>query len=1320
MDKKARVNALRRFSCAALFAAVVISQAAAQSIAPTHRYSFTNAPGTATNGAVVADSIAGADGAVRGGGASFTGSRVSLPGGSSAIAPYIDLPNGLLSANSTNNGGTGQFSVEAWLRLTGVRNWSRIFDFGSSGAGEVGGPGGGGEGMDYLMWSASIDVNGTAQRVELRNHDAVGGGGDVGNFTEDHPVATRTPTDVHVALTWDETTGQVRVYENGVEVDAPTTVAPMSAINDVNVWLGRSNWSGDDNAQGEFDEVRFYNRVLSGPEVLSSLAAGPETVISANPVQITLEPPSAITVPENGNLSLVAGASGQFPISFQWYLNGTPYSGATSNAALVPSVPFAANGSQVYLVASNNISDTAYTATTRVVTVTVIADTNAPTIQRVQQVASNQVEVVFSEPVSATDAANASLFTVTGLTGALTVSAAQAGADASRVLLTIAEPFADCTYYTVTANGVHDVSAAANVTTAGTTGAFWHLAPASLVHRYTFNTPVAADATGATIPDLVASSNGVVLSGGGASALSGDKLALSGGGSATSPYVDLPNGLLSINSTNNGGSGQVSFEGWVRVVGNHVWSRILDFGSSGPCCLTGAEVTGPGGGGDGIDYLMYSAQAGGNTSRREVFITNRDQTDHGTVGLQYSINSFDREFHFVITWDEATGRFITYENGVVVANLTTVAALNEINDVNVWLGRSNWSGDENAQAEYNEFRVYNRVLSAEDVRRDLLAGPDDNYGTPLGLEIAITNRSMFTNSVRSLPVLVNFSNVGTQNVATLGCVVFESSAPEVATVNSNGVLQTFGTGSATITATFAGLSNSIVINVSEDNVAPTVVSVRPNGTRYVEVVFSEPVDPGTGGELFSYTVSGPSGPINIQAVRILSDPSHVLLTLETDMPCEPITVVVEGVTDIVGNPVEPGTSESFFNYVPQGLTHRYSFNGTNATAQDAIVVDGVGTADGVIRGSGAQLLGNRVSLPGGSSGTAAYVDLPNGLLSTNSTNNAGSGQLTLEGWVKVTGVHAWSRIFDFGDSAGAEVPGPGGGGEGLDYLMLSAMNGTDPNTRRTELRNNNPTGGGIFTVDHQTTTLNQDIHFAVTWDETTGEISTYYDGVRASTMTVPTPMSDIDDVNVWLGRSNWTGDENLQGEFDEFRVYDRVLTPAELVLNGQLGPDSTLGLPLAVRLDTTNTVQVGQNIQPTVIGDFTVASNVNLSFSGCALITSSNPSVLSNDASGVLHALSEGTADVSAIFSGFTNTVTVTVTAGTAPQPLLSIEKTAGGFRVSFVGVEGTTYRIERSTTLEAGSWETVSTQTAPPGGAIEFEDLAAPGTQAFYRVVTP
>jgi hypothetical protein len=53
----------------------------------------------------------------------------------------------------------------------------------------------------------------------------------------------------------------------------------LGDLNDVNNWLGRSNWTADANLNGTFDEFRIYNSALSGSEVAASLAAGPNTLI---------------------------------------------------------------------------------------------------------------------------------------------------------------------------------------------------------------------------------------------------------------------------------------------------------------------------------------------------------------------------------------------------------------------------------------------------------------------------------------------------------------------------------------------------------------------------------------------------------------------------------------------------------------------------------------------------------------------------------------------------------------------------------------------------------------------------------------------------------------------------------------------------------------------------------------------------------------------------------------------------------------------------------------------------------------------------------
>lgn len=223
------------------------------------------------------------------------------------------------------------------------------------------------------------------------------------------------------------------------------------------------------------------------------------------------------------------------------------------------------------------------------------------------------------------------------------------------------------------------------------------------------------------------------------------------------------------------------------------------------------------------------------------------------------------------------------------------------------------------------------------------------------------------------------------------------------------------------------------------------------------------------------------------------------------------------------------------------LVHLYDFN----EASGNTVFDSVGTAHGSILGDGASRIAGQVSLPGGSSGSAAYIDLPNGILSSRTST-------TFEGWVTPTGTQAWGRVFDFGDSLGQELTAPGGGGEGKDYFLLSMNRGTEANTQRIEIRNENPAGGGVSTIDSNVMQiLGEPFHFAVTFDAGAGTggtnlVTNYRNGVVASSGETAINLDDINDVNNWLGRSNWTGDANAQANFDEFRIYDHALSAAEV------------------------------------------------------------------------------------------------------------------------------------------------------------------------------
>ena len=1102
-----------------------------------------------------------------------------------------------------------------------------------------------------------------------------------------------------LVYTYDGTTQ--RVYSDGVELNSEA--------------VGLNTYAGTPILIGaQYDDSTVVTAGLRASQTLGRLRVHSEAL---TPSQITdnynlekneftlgpavfLAQPQNVVTQETRTVSFSVTLQGQPPIGLQWYKNNAEIPGAIGTTLVQSNVMVADSGSQFFAVAFNFSAGSSLVLTSSVATLTVVGDTNPPTALQVRVNGPTQLELVFSEAIRPADAANDANFVLSG-PGAPAVSGAVAGSDPSRVLLTLSGPLTACDFYSVAVSGVHDASPSGNLIASGTSISFWNYALPGLTHRYTFNNPPTTNATGATVPDAVGTADGTLKNNGGITTFTGSRVTLSGGASATAPYVDLPNGLLSQNSTNNGGSGKLTFEGWVKVTGVRAWSRVLDFGST-----TGGELIAPGGGGEGRDYLFYSAMNGTDPNTRRIDFTNHDPTDEGAVGADFGTALFNVDYQFVVTWDEATGQIKMYENGLQVAGVVTDDPMSAINDVNVWLGRSNWTVDSNMQGEFDEFRTYNTVLGLGDIQRNKAGGPDNNFGSLLALNLSPATNNMVTNTLATVRVLASFSTSGTQDVASSGCVVYSSTDSNVVYITSDGIIRAVNSGTATVTATLGGLSDSEVIVVTQDATPPTLVSARANSGRSIEIIFSEPVDSGTAEEAGNYTVSGPSGPIFVSSAVLLANQSRVLLTLDTSMPCEYITVLVSFVADQspLFNQIAANSPISFMNFLQGGLQHRYTFNGSGGAPSGTVAPDGVGTADGLILGAGAVFTGDSVALPGGASGSAAYVDLPNGLLSTNGVLNGGSGKVSLETWVKVTGNRTWSRIYDFGSSGpccnpGGEVTGPGGGGEGIDYFMLSAQINTDVAFHRVELLNRDQGNLGNLTTDYATTNFNRRAHIVVTWDERTHVILVYENGTLVKSATTVAPMSSINDVNVWLGRSNWAGDQNMQGEFDEFRLYNRILSPGEVTFNGMIGPDNTLGQPLALRVAGPANVQIGSTIPVAALGDFSVVSNVNLSAAGCAPLLSSNPSVITVDAYGV-HAVGLGTSTLSAQFNGLTTNLTITV-----------------GYLFQLTGTPGVPYSIQTSPQV-TGPWTTIATRTASPTGVIQYEDIVPRGPQAFYRGV--
>ena len=222
------------FDCSALYADLV------------HRWSFNQPAGAISSGTTLADSVGNAVATVRGIGAQFSGTTLSLPGTTngnqspSLISAYIDLPNGIISSKT-------HLTVEIWATPLSYQQFQRLFDFGRiAQAGDgLGAPGeitglastAPGTTSSYegftLTLSRNTAGNVNEQRFETRLN-GVGAGDTTGQYgIADTNVATTVGTEYHYVLT----------FQSG-EVLLPPQVGGRHGIG-MGCWLRRSTQAFD-------------------------------------------------------------------------------------------------------------------------------------------------------------------------------------------------------------------------------------------------------------------------------------------------------------------------------------------------------------------------------------------------------------------------------------------------------------------------------------------------------------------------------------------------------------------------------------------------------------------------------------------------------------------------------------------------------------------------------------------------------------------------------------------------------------------------------------------------------------------------------------------------------------------------------------------------------------------------------------------------------------------------------------------------------------------------------------------------------------------
>lgn len=200
---------------------------------------------------------------------------------------------------------------------------------------------------------------------------------------------------------------------------------------------------------------------------------------------------------------------------------------------------------------------------------------------------------------------------------------------------------------------------------------------------------------------------------------------------------------------------------------------------------------------------------------------------------------------------------------------------------------------------------------------------------------------------------------------------------------------------------------------------------------------------------------------------------------------------------------------------------------SSSHGNDATLETGAGGAPGFSFAPGK--VGNALDLVVARQG---YVSLPEGLL-------ADACEVTIATWVYInSNVNAWTRLWDFG--------------QGTDtYMFLTPITNTDGNVAKFAISVRGNTDEEIIEAPTPVPALRW-THVALVMGPAGGVL--YFDGsVVATNASMTLRPADLGrTVHNWIGRSEFTQDPYLDGDIDEFRIYDRALSADEIraLVNG--------------------------------------------------------------------------------------------------------------------------------------------------------------------------
>ena len=138
---------------------------------------------------------------------------------------------------------------------------------------------------------------------------------------------------------------------------------------------------------------------------------------------------------------------------------------------------------------------------------------------------------------------------------------------------------------------------------------------------------------------------------------------------------------------------------------------------------------------------------------------------------------------------------------------------------------------------------------------------------------------------------------------------------------------------------------------------------------------------------------------------------------------------------------------------------------------------------------------------------------------------------------------------------------------------------------------------------------NSAVHVVCILDPTNNYCAIYTNGVLQSSLTTALPpLNGVSSAWSFIGRSLFSADAWLNATVDEVRIYDGVLTPQQIALNDQYGPNA---LATSVTLAQTNSVSGLTLSWPSWVAGFALQSATNLTSGGWTTLAQT-PSLAGN------------------------------------------------------------------------------------------------------------